>query len=364
MTIGNPNRQLTRGSNTLKLVDLAIGTHIFSIKSPEASTTLAVSSASGTADIEYTYDPDNILDDSVAAPNTDWAAGIIARAWSTGATADGQETIRGPITGIKVTVAVAPATVIVSPPPRRKKGLKAVRRNALDDFILRNDPVAYYRMDENNGTNMVNAIPGGSDGTYADALVGQAPVTRPPGKSAFFDGTVGSKATMAPAGIMDVASSVSPKTISCWFNTTDTVGPIMTTRNPSNPLIGIYLGNSGGPDPEDGHIFTIMRDNFGLGLSFMKSPLAYNDGNDHMVAMVLQATTKLQTLYIDGLEVDSNTHILTVGINSGTPQLAEDGNSNGGSPHFSFAGRIDNAVIYDVELDANDIFRQWSAGRK
>lgn len=129
MTIGNPNFQPTRTTNTLKLVDLAVGTHVFHMRAPEALTTLAVTSASGTANIEYTYDPERPLFDGVAAPNADWAPGIIARTWEPGATDDGEATIQGPITAIKVTVATAVATVVVGPArPDRKR---AKRRRVL-----------------------------------------------------------------------------------------------------------------------------------------------------------------------------------------------------------------------------------------
>lgn len=127
--IGNPNFQPTRSTSTLKLENLAVGTHVFTVRVPEALMTLAVTSASGTANIEYTYDPERPLFDGVAAPNADWAAGIIAREWETGATADGQETIEGPVTAIKVTVATAPATVVVAPTRKKvkKRRIAAIR---------------------------------------------------------------------------------------------------------------------------------------------------------------------------------------------------------------------------------------------
>lgn len=114
MTIGNPNRVTPRTSDTLKLVDLAIGTHVVAVKA-KANLTVVVESASGTANIQYTFDPERPLDDGVAAPSTGFATGVVARTWSTGATDDAQETLDGPITAVRITVATAVASVVLAP---------------------------------------------------------------------------------------------------------------------------------------------------------------------------------------------------------------------------------------------------------
>ncbi len=114
MTIGNPNRQMHRTSDTLKLVDLAVGTHVIEVQ-PKANLTVVVTSASGTANIAYTFDPERPLDDGVAAPSTAFATGVISRTWETGASASAQETLDGPITAVLVTVAVDVASVVLAP---------------------------------------------------------------------------------------------------------------------------------------------------------------------------------------------------------------------------------------------------------
>ena len=78
--------------------------------------TVTVISASGTADIDFTFDVERPLDDGVAAPSTGFAAGVVSTNWAEGApSADAQETILGPVTAVLVTVATDVATVILAP---------------------------------------------------------------------------------------------------------------------------------------------------------------------------------------------------------------------------------------------------------
>lgn len=111
---GNVNRVLPRSSSTIKLVDLAVGTHVIEVK-PKSNLIVVVSSASGTANIEYTYDTERPLTDGVAPPSEGFATGVISRTWTTGASAAAQETIVGPVTAVRVTVATAVASVVLAP---------------------------------------------------------------------------------------------------------------------------------------------------------------------------------------------------------------------------------------------------------
>lgn len=114
--VGSPgfNRQLGRSTHTQKLVDLAVGTHVIEVRALRRLT-IMVSSAAGTANIDYTYDTDRVLDDGVAAPSTDFAAGIVNQPWATGASAGAVETLEGPVTAVKITVVTNIATVVLAP---------------------------------------------------------------------------------------------------------------------------------------------------------------------------------------------------------------------------------------------------------
>lgn len=230
-----------------------------------------------------------------------------------------------------------------------------------DTLILASSPVAYYRLDETAGLVMADSSGNANDGDYtATVTLGQPLIVNDGGKSALFSGAAGSFANIK-TGVMDVPTSTSPKSLECWFNTTDTVGPLMVARGPTGtPILGIYMGHDG-LQVGNGQIFVLMRDNLSLGLSTLASPLTYNDGLDHHVVVTLDAAKNF-ILYIDGAPVHTSVHILTVGINTNDPQFGEDAITTGGAPHFSFNGRIDNGAIYDVTLNAATVLAHFNLG--
>ena len=230
-----------------------------------------------------------------------------------------------------------------------------------DSLILASSPVAFYKLDETVGLVMADSSGNANDGDYTGTVtLGQPQVVNDGGNSALFSGVAGSFANIMP-GVMDVPTSTSPKTLECWINTFDTVGPIMVARGPSGtPVFGIYMGNDG-LQAGNGQIFVFMRDNLALGISTLASPLTYNDGANHHIVVTLDAL-KNYILYVDGVAVHTSVHILTVGINTNDPQLGEDAITTGGAPHGSFNGRIDNAAIYDVALSAGTVLAHYNAG--
>ena len=111
---GNPTRNL--GGGSLKLVDLAVGTHVINVTglSRKGSVDVMVASASGTANIDFTFDP-GVVSDGVAPPSEGFASGVVSTAWATGASADASERLVGAVTAILVTVATNVATVVIAP---------------------------------------------------------------------------------------------------------------------------------------------------------------------------------------------------------------------------------------------------------
>ena len=230
-----------------------------------------------------------------------------------------------------------------------------------DTLILASSPIAYYKMDETSGLVMVDSSGNANDGDYdLPVTLGSTGVTNDGGTSVAFTGAAGSFANMKP-GVLDLANFQSPITIEGWFNTVDTVGPLVAGRGPTGtPIIGVYMGNNG-VQAIDGRILCIIRGNTGP-LATLVSPLTYNDGNDHYFAMVMEAMTAVWTLFIDGSSVITASHGLGNGITTNDPQIAEDAISLGGDPHFSFAGRIDNVAIYPTALSAPTVLAHFNAG--
>jgi hypothetical protein len=230
-----------------------------------------------------------------------------------------------------------------------------------DTLILASSPIAYYKMDETSGLVMVDSSGNGNDGDYdLPVTLGSTGVTNDGGTSVAFSGGAGSFANITP-GVLDVSTATSPITIEGWFNTGDTVGPLVAGRGPTGtPIIGVYMGNNG-VQAIDGRVMCIIRGNTGP-LATLVSPLTYNDNSDHYFAMVMEAVTKVWTLYIDGASVITAVHGLGNAITTNDPQIAEDAISNGGSPHFSFAGRIDNVAVYSTALSAPTVLAHYNAG--
>jgi hypothetical protein len=160
--------------------------------------------------------------------------------------------------------------------------------------------------------------------------------------------------------MLDLATATSPKTFEGWFNTVDNVGPLVTGRNPANPLIGVYMGNNG-ITSDAGRILCIIRGDNGSGLQQLNSPLAYNDGSNHHFAMTIE-TDKTWTLYIDGASVISSTHIVSSGITITDGRIANDATTNGAGPHEAFTGTLDNFAFYNSALSSGTVLAHYNAG--
>jgi hypothetical protein len=120
MAVNSPGaineRQLGRSTHTQKFTNLAVGTHVVEVK-PGRSLTVFVESTGGDVDIDYTMDPDRTLDDGVAAPSTDFAAGVLFANWAEGAPSAGvSETIDGPITAVRITIGTAAVNIVTLAP--------------------------------------------------------------------------------------------------------------------------------------------------------------------------------------------------------------------------------------------------------
>jgi hypothetical protein len=99
---------------------LAVGTHVFMTPAYRGALYGVVDTLGqgGTALIEYTFDDrdkDVIL--SGTNPAGVFAADVASAEWNLGVVARGAETLEGPITAIKITIAVGTVRVVVAPHP-------------------------------------------------------------------------------------------------------------------------------------------------------------------------------------------------------------------------------------------------------
>lgn len=227
--------------------------------------------------------------------------------------------------------------------------------SAYDEAVLADSPVGYYKMDDTSGATMTDSSGNANDGTYNSVTYSATRVAEDGGLAITLAGSSGSYCDIS-VGLMDLATATSPKTFEIWFRTTDTVGPLMVGRGPTGtPIMGMYIGHNG-LTADDGKILCLVRDNGGGGLTELKSPLTYNDGNPHHVCWVFDGGgTKNWRMYVDGTDVVNGAHLMGQGVTSNDHEIGRDPISAGGSPHLTLAGEVDNCAIYDSALSSTRV---------
>ncbi len=208
------------------------------------------------------------------------------------------------------------------------------------------DPYLYYRLNETSGSTANDTGIRTNNGDYVNTV----------GRNA--SGVIAGNAAAQFNGNGFVASrtaAYNPSTYSVqtWFNTSTTSG---------GQLIGFGSSRSGNSATADRQVY--MRNDgrlaFGVrgGADTVVSTNAYNDGQWHHVAAT-QGDTGMR-LYVDGQLAGSNPQPLA-GAYNGYWRIGGD-NTNGGSSASNFTGRLDEAVVHDTVLTANQVLTTFLAG--
>lgn len=98
---------------------LAVGTHVFEMPAHRGAVYVVADTAAGggggTVNVEYTFD-DRPTSDIFSGTNPAgvFASDVASVAWSLGAVARGAETLEGPVTAVKVTIAVGTVKVTIA----------------------------------------------------------------------------------------------------------------------------------------------------------------------------------------------------------------------------------------------------------
>ena len=109
------NRVLGPSHPALVLTNLAVGTHVYLVRSGDRNSAVnhihvMIDSTGGTVAVDYTFDPGDVSD-GVAAPATDFVAGTNSIEGQA-ATASAVVRINGPVTAVRLTVATAAVNVV------------------------------------------------------------------------------------------------------------------------------------------------------------------------------------------------------------------------------------------------------------
>lgn len=214
--------------------------------------------------------------------------------------------------------------------------------------VFDDQPWAFWRLDETTGSAVAaDSATGSHLATYQSGVTQDVAGVLPGSTAADFDGSddvvVGNDAVNGPNQF----------SAEIWFNTTTTRG---------GKLIGFGNAASGRSSSYDRHIY--MQDDgrlvFGVyaGSEFkLTSGTAYNDGEWHHAVGTLSSAG--MTFYVDGELIGTNPQ--SVGQDY-VGYWRVGGDSTWGSSSAYFAGRLDEAAVYEVALTEDQVWEHYATG--
>ena len=257
------------------------------------------------------------------------------------------------ITNSDVSLLSAGATLAVLEPP-----------NDYVSTVLSDHPIAYFRLDETNGT-IGYDYAGGNNGNYYGSYELDQPgySVVDPDPAVTFSGTVGSYLGDIGATTINFPGTSAEFTIEAWAN-----GPANEVSDA--PVIAKGTGGNGGLESEQ---FTIdvLNGDYRFAICDNKGDVAAAtagtgpDGTWHYLVGVCDEVGGSLTLYIDGQAVASSGFS---GLNSGKILNSSDPVSIGGERSgvlpaydYDYAGTIDEVAIYPTALSQAQVQNHFAA---
>ena len=220
---------------------------------------------------------------------------------------------------------------------------------------VRTGPIAHWMLDEGTGTTAVDSA-GGHDGTLVNwpATPTWVPGLVDGGLS--FDGSN----DHVDVGTFDVTGS--GLTLMGWFNADalpDTTDPRLISKASSTAEVDAWwqlsiLTNAGSAN------IRLRTKAGGMTSTLVDSSTDLNTGEWYFAVGTYDAATGEMKLYLNGIEVASQTHPVAGPVNTnGSVPVALGAN---GSPEQFFDGVLDDLRIYDRVLSASEISELYVAG--
>ncbi|WP_304049247.1 PKD domain-containing protein [Jatrophihabitans endophyticus] len=214
--------------------------------------------------------------------------------------------------------------------------------------VFKDNPTAYWRLDEASGPNAADASGNGDPGVYSGGVSYRtaSPVTGSNGTGITVDGSsggVGSSQSMQTPNVYSEA---------VWFKTTTTVG---------GKLMGFGSSQSGLSGSYDRHVYMTPNGKLNFGTwtgqeNVATSSSSYNDGKWHF-AVATQGSDGM-TLYVDGSPVATNPQTSAQDY-TGYWRIGGDSDWDGAANYF--AGSLDEAALFPTELSASQVSTLYSA---
>lgn len=226
--------------------------------------------------------------------------------------------------------------------------------------VMADAPVAYWRLGESSGLVATDSSGNGQDGTYNATGVTYSV------EGALEDGTTGVTLDGAtwvdiPAGVMNLATSTSPKTLEVWFKTTATTAALIGCRNAAGtPVFDLGVGHNGATgDP--GKLTALIRSDGNTLLNMGFSTALANDGGWHHAVLTYGVDRNVR-LYLDGVVVRG-----PFSSGAGTGYTFEDGWTRIGDERqngtiTNLLGSVDEVAVYGSELSDTRVLAHYQAG--
>jgi hypothetical protein len=205
-----------------------------------------------------------------------------------------------------------------------------------------------------------------SSGNGYTGTFGGSPIpTLGPGKigqGAVFNGPTGQIAV--PIAAMNIPTATSSFSVMAWLKSTATDTPIFGGRNSGNgnPIMDIGIGSNGVTNVGTGAATFIIRDDSGLGLTYISDTKSINNGVFRHVAGVFDGSgginSQTMTLYVDGVSVASATAPLQTSVTVDAPGC------NVGREHlqnWGTVGTIDDFRNFGRALSSSEIASIFAA---
>lgn len=236
-------------------------------------------------------------------------------------------------------------------------------RTVLEAEILADDPVAYWKLDEQSGRIMVDTSGSGCHGIYDNATLGEDPLILDDTGASIFCAHVGDNRGQYKGGNLPTAA---PVTLEAWVRLDRDLAEkhtiLVAQRDTAfGSSLGMLVETSalGSPDGE------LVVDFRGLGGFYkVRGHTRIDDGEVHHVAMTMASTAAADIkLYVDGV---LQTKTVISGTTGGTwsgHHIWCIGNVAASSLFdFGLEGWIDEVAIYDQALSATRILDHYDAG--
>ncbi|GAA5481418.1 LamG-like jellyroll fold domain-containing protein [Haloferula sargassicola] len=232
---------------------------------------------------------------------------------------------------------------------------------ALTATHARADLIAHYRFDEAaSATTAANEVTGSTEGLVGSAVT--TGVTGIAGNAYQFGGATATQDDIVDMGTASFFAAIAASgklSIAAWVNTTDTTGnrnTVVFAGDDTSSISFTDFGVAAGQAGHEGEVTARNRPNLpGAGAQqggIYSTGVTVNDGNWHHLAITVDLSTALLSLYVDGVLANTQT--------MGTADFPtfnnfEIGRLGRSSPVDPFQGLIDDVQVYDQALTEEQV---------